>query len=82
MNLCKWKNILGESGKGVHSIRLFGFAVVDVVMTFILALVISRFTGCNYFIVLVFCFSLGIFLHELFCVETTVSKWLKSHLKK
>ena len=82
MSLCKWKNILGESGKGVHSIRLFGFAVVDVVMTFILALIISRFTKINYFIVLIFCFSLGIFLHALFCVETTVSKWLKSHLKK
>ena len=32
MNLCKYKNILGELGKGVHSFRVFGVAIVDVIL--------------------------------------------------
>jgi hypothetical protein len=77
MNLCKYKNILGEPGKGVHSVRLFGVAVVDVILTFVLAWVINSFVKTNYFVVLVFCFSLGIILHQIFCVDTTIAKWLK-----
>jgi len=77
MNLCKYKNILGEPGKGVHSIRLFGVSVVDVILTFVLAWIINRFVQTNYFVVLIFCFSLGIILHKIFCVNTTIAKWLK-----
>ena len=77
MNLCKYKNILGEPGKGVHSIRLFGVSVVDVILTFVLAWIINLFVKTNYFVVLVFCFSLGIILHQIFCVDTTIAKWLK-----
>lgn len=79
MNLCKYKNILGEPGKGVHSIRLFGVAIVDVLLTFLLAFVINYFIGGNfkmYLIVLIFSFSLGIILHEIFCVKTTIGKLL------
>jgi hypothetical protein len=77
MNLCKYKNVLGEPGKGVHSIRLFGVAIVDVIMTFILAWVINLFVKTNYLVVLLFCFSLGIILHKIFCVDTTIGNLLK-----
>ena len=77
MNLCKYKNILGEPGKGVHSIRFFGVAVFDVILTFVLAWIINSFVKTNYFVVLIFCFSLGIILHKIFCVDTTIAKWLK-----
>lgn len=43
MNLCKYKNILGEPGKGVHSYRIFNIAIVDVLLTLIL-LVIADLT--------------------------------------
>ena len=79
MNLCKYKNILGEPGKGIHSIRLFGVSVIDVLLTFLLAFVINYFIGGNfkmYLIVLIFSFSLGIILHEIFCVKTTIGKLL------
>ena len=77
MNLCKYKNILGEPGKGVHSFRIFNIAIVDVLLTFVLAFVLNIFIKTNYFVVLIFCFCLGIILHKLFCVDTTVGNWLK-----
>jgi len=33
MSLCEYKDYFGESGKGVHSYRIFNFAIVDVMMT-------------------------------------------------
>jgi hypothetical protein len=77
MSLCKYKNILGEPRKGVHSIRLFDISVVDVVLTFVLAWGINGLISGNsktYYIVLIFCFVLGIALHDLFCVKTTIGK--------
>ena len=31
MNLCKFSKIGGEVGKGIHSIRFYNIAVVDVI---------------------------------------------------
>ena len=45
MDLCKYKNALGEPGKGIHSYRLFGIAIMDVIMTIIGAYIISYFTN-------------------------------------
>ena len=33
MSLCKYKYSLGEPGKGVHSYRFFGVAIMDVIIT-------------------------------------------------
>jgi len=76
MNLCKYKNFLGEPGKGIHSYRLFGVAIADVIMTIIGAYIISFLTNWNFFYTLIGLFLLGIFLHRLFCVRTTVDKLL------
>ena len=77
MSLCKYKNILGEPGKGIHSIRLFNISIIDVLLTFVLAWILNIFIKTNYFVVLVFCFCLGIILHKLFCVDTTIGKLFK-----
>jgi hypothetical protein len=37
MDLCKYKNILGVPGQGPHSYRIFNIAIVDVILTIILA---------------------------------------------
>jgi hypothetical protein len=86
MSLCKYANALGEPGKGVHSIRIFNIAVVDVLLTIILALVFALFfkyaikleaTFTIIFIInLVSLFILGIILHKIFCVRTTIGKLL------
>ena len=76
VDLCKYKNALGVPGKGVHSYRLFGVAIVDVIMTLIVSLIISYLFKISFLYVSIFAFALGIILHRLFCVKTTVDKIL------
>lgn len=76
MSLCKYKNALGIPDKGIHSYRLFGIAIFDVIMTIILAFLISYFFKISFFYTLIFLFILGIILHRLFCVRTTIDKLL------
>jgi hypothetical protein len=81
MNLCKYKNALGEPGKGIHSYRLFGVAIADVIMTIIAAFLISYFFKFSFIKTLLVLFLTGIVLHRLFCVRTTIDKLLfNSHL--
>jgi hypothetical protein len=76
IDLCKYKNILGIPGKGIHSYRVGGIAITDVIMTIIGAFIISFFSGWNFIYTLIGLFILGIILHRLFCVRTTVDKLL------
>ena len=73
MSLCKYANALGEPGKGLHSIRLFNISVVDVLATIAAAYIISKKTGKDFKIILIILFLLGIILHKLFCVKTTIN---------
>lgn len=81
MGLCKYKDALGIPNKGVHSYRIFNIAIVDVVLTFVLALILSYLTKTHFVYTLLFTFLLGIFLHRLFCVRTTVDKALFPNCK-
>ena len=76
MNLCKYKDIFGKPGKGAHSYRFMGIAVVDVVATLLVAFLISYFAKYNFLNTCIILFILGIIAHRLFCVRTTVDKLL------
>jgi hypothetical protein len=76
MDLCEYKDALGIPGKGIHSYRLFGVAIMDVIMTIIGAFIIAFFFQTNFAYTLIILFLLGICLHRLFCVRTTVDKLL------
>ena len=76
MNLCKYKNALGEPDKGIHSYRLFGVAVADVIMTILGAFLISYFSKISFIKTLLVLFLLGIILHRLYCVRTNIDKLL------
>jgi uncharacterized membrane protein YdfJ with MMPL/SSD domain len=76
MDLCKYKNALGEPHKGIHSYRLFGVAIADVLMTIIGAFLISYFFKFSFIKTLLILFLTGIVLHRLFCVRTTLDKLL------
>ena len=81
-NLCKYRNALGVPGKGVHSIRLGGIAVVDVIMTLIGAYIIARIMRASFAWTATGLFLLGIILHRLFCVRTTIDKLLFPNVKR
>jgi hypothetical protein len=74
---CKYKNILGEPNMGIHSFRFFNIAIVDVILTFILAFFIQKYLfDESYYIILFLTFLLGVFLHWIFCVDTTINSFL------
>lgn len=75
-DLCKYKDALGEPNKGIHSYRLFGLAIVDVVMTFVASMILAYVFKWSYLYTTISLFFLGILLHRLFCVRTTVDKLL------
>jgi len=76
MDLCKYKNALGEPGKGIHSYRLFGVSIADVIMTIFGSYLISYFFKISFTYTMIIFFGLGILLHHIFCVKTTVDKLL------
>ena len=76
MSLCKYKDVLGKPNEGIHSIRFLGVAIMDVIMTIIGAYFISHFSKISFIKTLIFLFILGILLHKLFCVNTTINKLL------
>jgi len=76
MYFCKYKNIFGAPNTGSHRYRIFDIAVVDAVSTIILAVILSYFLKIKFLIVLFALFILGIVMHHLFCVRTTIDKLL------
>jgi hypothetical protein len=74
---CNYKNIFGKVGTGAHSYRIFNIAIVDVLLTILAAFIISYFFPKLYFYwILIILFIIGILLHRLFCVRTTIDKTL------
>lgn len=78
MSLCKYKDFLGIPKQGIHSYRLFNIAIVDVLLTILASYMISYYFKYKFIYVLVFLFLLGVLLHRLFCVKTTIDKFLFS----
>jgi hypothetical protein len=73
---CKYKDILGKPNEGIHKYRIYNVAIVDVLLTIIGSYIISSSFKLNFWYVLLFLFILGIFLHRMFCVRTTIDKLL------
>jgi hypothetical protein len=74
---CPFKNyseIFGKPNEGAHSYRFFNLAIVDVILTIIGSFIIAKLFNLNFLLVLLFIFILGIILHRLFCVNTTINK--------
>ena len=76
MNLCKYSDIFDEPNKGIHSYRIFNIAIIDLILTVIVCYLISYFFNFSFAITLGILFILGILLHHLFCVKTTIDKLL------
>lgn len=80
--LSKYKNILGQPGKGFHKQRFMGMALYDWIGTLLITLIWAYIEEDNslpniisiFFIV----FILGEILHIIFGVDTAFIKWLKN----
>ena len=78
--LCRYKNMFGRPGHGIHRFRIANIAIVDVIFTFILAYILQIifFEKYNYWSILLICFLAAIIIHHMFCVKTVVQKFLFS----
>ena len=86
MSLCQHKDLFGEPRTGIHSLRIpvIDVGFYDVLSTVILGLIISAIsifffkTNIKNTLIIsqIFVFLLGIIVHRLFCVRTTVDKLL------
>lgn len=77
MYFCKYKDIFGRIGEGVHSIRIYNIAIFDVILTIISAIIIHKIVPfVNIYMMVFLLFILGIIMHRLFCVRTTIDKLL------
>ena len=76
MTLCKYKDIFGTPNTGAHSIRLFGIAFIDLLMTILVAYIISILIDASFIYMLILLFVLSIIAHRMFCVKTNVDKFI------
>lgn len=73
---CKYKDILGKPGEGLHSYRILDISIMDVLFTILLAKFIqyNLLESYSIWLILIFCFLVGIIIHRIFCVETTIDR--------
>jgi len=69
--LCQYRDIFGKPGQGLHAYRIFNIAIVDLLLTVIMAFVLSMF-WFSFTIWLLILVIVSIPIHYLFCVNTTL----------
>jgi hypothetical protein len=74
--LCKYKNAFGKLNTGIHSYKIGGVSVLDFGVAAIAAYLLSLLLRTNFLTTLILFLILGIIIHRMFCVRTTVDKWL------
>ena len=67
---CPYKYILGIPEKGIHSVRVLGYALFDTIATIVLAGFTAYISDSNFFINLVVWFVIGEILHYIFGTQT------------
>lgn len=72
---CKHKDILGEPDVGFHK-HFLNIAVFDVIATIIISYIIHRLFKISFVKVTIILFIIGILAHRMFCVKTTIDKFL------
>jgi len=75
-DLCKYKDIFGKPNTGAHKFRIYNIAVIDVLATLFVGYILSWYFHWNLWITLGGLFLSGIIIHRLFCVRTTVDKFI------
>lgn len=73
MTLCEYKNMFGRPKEGAHSLRLMNVAIVDLVLTMLFAYWVARRYDYEFTYTFGVIFMMGIVVHRLFCVNTTVN---------
>jgi hypothetical protein len=84
MNLCSYRAIFGAPNTGAHSYRVFNLAIVDLLLTIAVVLLIGWMRGWNTktsMLAILLTLIASIFIHRLFCVNTTLTKAVFGEVK-
>ena len=71
----KYSDIFGKAGTGVHKFKILDTAMVDYILTILLAFFLAWITGIPLVIMTIIAFIIGIILHALFGVNTKSVKF-------
>ena len=74
MSLCQYKNIFGAPNTGAHSYRIFNIAIVDFGLTVLASYFIAKYYLMDFITVFLILMLIGLIMHKLFCVDTTLTK--------
>lgn len=74
--MCKYRHMFGKEKEGVHSYRFLHVAIVDVLLTILAGLILSYIWNVSFVKTTGLLFILGIVLHRVFCVQTTIDTLL------
>lgn len=66
----------GEPRTGIHSYRVFDFAIVDIVLSLLLAALVSYLTKLSPLLIVPSIFILGIIVHKLLKIDTKLNVML------
>ena len=80
-DLSKYKNLFGKLGTGIHSYRIYNIAILDFGVTFIPAYLTHKLFKVNLLVSFIGWIILGIIVHRMFGVRTTVDKLLFPNAK-
>ena len=79
-DLSKYKNIFGPPGKGVHQYKFKGTAIVDYLVTILLAFLITYYTDIPLVITTIGILILGILFHYLFGIRSQAIQYLSKFI--
>jgi choline-glycine betaine transporter len=77
----QYSDVFGQPKTGFHALRVFDIAVNDLFGTVFISGIISYVFNYRFTAVLFILLVLGIILHRLFCVNTTINKWIFGEVK-
>lgn len=77
----KYSDIFGKPKIGFHSFRIFDIAVNDLLGTIFIAGLLAYSLKYDFVLILIILLVLGIVLHRLFCVNTTINKLIFGEVK-
>lgn len=73
---CQYRHIFGVEGEGAHSYRLFNIAIVDLALTILGSWLIAHYLQVSFWVTLAVVLIIGTLMHRLFCVRTTITKFV------
>ncbi len=75
--ICPYANLFGKPNEGIHKYRIGPFALVDLLLTALAALILCYLMPIFNFLTAFICLMLiAIIIHKLLCVDTALNKMI------